>query len=47
MRILTAVAILLALAQRALAAPPLEAYGRLPGVELMRLSPSGRSSTSS
>ncbi|HEY3700418.1 MAG TPA: S9 family peptidase [Spongiibacteraceae bacterium] len=33
----------LALIQSAIAAPPLEAYGGLPAVELMRLSPSGKS----
>lgn len=41
MRIVTAFGIFLAFLGAARASPPLEAYGRLPGVELMRLSPSG------
>lgn len=41
-RTLFAVFVLLFLSQSTIAAPPLEAYGRLPGVEMMQLSPSGK-----
>jgi len=40
-RIIFAALAVLCFSQASLAAPPLEAYGRLPGVEMLELSPSG------